>query len=69
MGSGLLLHDEEPAKVFRHYKELEEIGLSAPQVTYIMQLLKERGLPVSTDVLTVEQAAEEIMAHRRELHV
>ena len=69
MGGGHLLHDGEPAKVFQRYKELEEIGLAAPQVTYIMQLLKERGLPVSTDVLTVEEAAEEIMAHRRELHV
>ena len=69
MGGGKLLYDDEPVKVFRHVKELEELGLAAPQITYIMKLLKDKGLDVSTDVLTVEEAAKEIMAHRRELHV
>ena len=45
------------------------MGLSAPQVTYIMQYLKEQGLPVSTESFTLEEAAAEILAHRRELHV
>jgi energy-coupling factor transport system ATP-binding protein len=69
MGGGKLLYDDEPVKVFRHVTELEELGLAAPQITYIMKLLKERGLDVSSDALTVEEAAAEIMAHRRELHV
>lgn len=69
MGGGKLLYDDDPVKVFRHVKELEELGLSAPQITYIMQLLKERGLDVSTDALTVEQAAAEIMAHWRKPNV
>ena len=69
MGGGKLLYDDEPVKVFRHVKELEELGLAAPQITYIMKLLKERGLDVSTDALNVKEAAAEIMAHRRELHV
>ena len=69
MGGGKLLYDDEPVKVFRHVKELEELGLSAPQITYVMKLLKERGLDVNTDVLTVREAAAEILAHRRELHV
>ena len=69
MGGGKLLYDDEPVKVFRHVRELEELGLSAPQVTYIMTLLKERGLDVNTDVLNVKDAAAEILAHGRELHV
>ena len=69
MGGGKLLYDDDPVKVFRHVKELEELGLSAPQITYIMQLLKERGLDVSTDALTVEEAAAEIMAHWRKPNV
>jgi energy-coupling factor transport system ATP-binding protein len=69
MGGGKLLYDDEPVKVFRHVQELESLGLAAPQITYIMKLLKEKGLDVSTDALTVEEAAAEIMAHRRELHV
>ena len=69
MGGGKLLYDDDPVKVFRHVKALEDLGLAAPQITYIMKLLKERGLDVSTDCLTVQEAAAEILAHRRELHV
>ena len=69
MSDGSLLYDDEPVSVFRHVKELENLGLSAPQITYIMKLLKDKGLDVSTDALTVEEAAKEILAHRRELHV
>jgi energy-coupling factor transport system ATP-binding protein len=69
MGGGKLLYDDDPVKVFRHVKELESLGLAAPQITYIMKLLKERGLDVNTDCLTVKEAAAEILAHRRELHV
>ena len=69
MGGGKLLYDDDPVKVFRHVKELEDLGLAAPQITYIMKLLKERGLDVNTDCLTVKEAAAEILAHRRELHV
>ena len=69
MSEGRLLYDDEPVSVFRHVKELEKLGLAAPQITYIMKLLKERGLDVNTDVLRVGEAAAEILAHRRELHV
>ena len=65
----MLLYDDDPVKVFRHVKELEDLGLAAPQITYIMKLLKERGLDVNTDCLTVKEAAQEILAHRKELHV
>ena len=69
MGGGKLLYDDDPVKVFRHVKELEDLGLAAPQITYIMKLLKEIGLDVNTDCLTVKEAAQEILAHRKELHV
>ena len=39
--------DSTPKEVFRHYKELEEVGLAAPQVTYVMHDLKDRGFDVS----------------------
>ncbi|MBR7045352.1 MAG: energy-coupling factor transporter ATPase [Lachnospiraceae bacterium] len=69
MNRSHLVYDDTPARVFTHYRELEKMGLSAPQVTYIMQYLKEQGLPVSTEIFTLEEAAAEILAHRRELHV
>ncbi|MCM1569050.1 MAG: energy-coupling factor transporter ATPase [Roseburia sp.] len=61
MKEGSILYDDVPKEVFKHYKELEEVGLAAPQVTYIMQALKGKGLPVNTDVTTIEEAAEEIL--------
>ena len=47
--------------MFAHYKELESVGLAAPQVTYIMHALKEKGMDVPTDATTIEEAADGIM--------
>lgn len=65
MNKGSIMFDDVPKKVFAHYKELEAVGLAAPQVTYIMNALKERGMNVSTSATTVDEAADEIM---RRLH-
>ena len=46
--------------MFSHYKELETVGLAAPQVTYIMNALKEKGFGVNIEATTIEEAAEEI---------
>ena len=69
MNDAKILMDGSPKGVFARYKELEAVGLSAPQMVYIMQYLRECGLPVRTDILTVDEAAEEILRHRGELHV
>ena len=61
MNKGSIMFDDTPKKVFSHYRELERVGLAAPQVTYIMYALKEKGMPVSTDPTTVEEAADAIM--------
>ena len=60
MNEGTKMLDGAPREVFSHYRELEQVGLAAPQVTYIMHGLKERGIDVRTDATTVEEAAEEI---------
>ena len=62
MNRGAVMFDNTPAEVFRHVEELEQIGLAAPQVTYIMKALKEAGLPVNTDVTTINEAARSILA-------
>ena len=61
MNHGSVLFDDVPREVFKHITELEEVGLCAPQVTYIMHCLKEKGLPISTDVTTIQEAKEEIL--------
>ncbi len=61
MNNARVFLDAEPKEVFRHAQELEEIGLAAPQVTYVMKDLKEAGFNVDTDVTTIEEARNEIL--------
>ncbi len=61
MNKGTVMYNDMPKKVFEHYRELEAVGLAAPQVTYIMHDLAERGVKVGTGVTTVSEAADEIM--------
>lgn len=61
MNRGSILYDDAPREVFRHYKELEQVGLAAPQVTYIMQALAEHGMQVDTAVTTIQEAKQEIL--------
>lgn len=61
MNKGQVMFDNTPNNVFSHYKELEKIGLAAPQVTYIMNHLKEIGIPVDTKATTIPLAKEEIL--------
>ena len=67
MNKGSVMYDDEPKEVFRHYAELEEIGLAAPQVTYIMKDLQTHGIAVSDEVTTIEEAKEEIKRYFTEL--
>ena len=57
-----MTYDDTPRNVFRHYKELEEIGLAAPQVTYLMNDLKQAGFDVNTDAITIDEAKESILS-------
>lgn len=61
MNRGEKLFDDEPKTVFAHYKELEKIGLAAPQITYIMHALSEKGWQVDIQATTVSEAKETIL--------
>lgn len=61
MDAGKVAYDGKPEEVFRYYRELEKIGLSAPQITYVMNEIEALGISVNTDVSTVEEAKEEIL--------
>ena len=60
MNQGEAMYDGTPKEVFSHYKELEKVGLAAPQVTYIMNALAEKGFDVDTDATTIKEASEAI---------
>lgn len=61
MNNGSVLYDGAPKEVFVHYKELEEIGLAAPQMTYLMHELRSAGIEVDLNAVTVEEAKESIL--------
>ncbi len=60
MNKGSKMYDDVPKNVFAHYKELEMVGLAAPQVTYMMHALAEKGIPVNTQATTISEAVETI---------
>ena len=61
MNDGKVLYADTPREVFKHRAELTEVGLEVPQVTQVMQLLKERGIPVPTDIITTEEAIKALL--------
>ena len=66
MNKGSICYDDEPKQVFTHKKELEDMGLSVPQVTDIMHALKKAGWQeTDTSVTTIEEAKREILRQMR----
>ncbi len=61
MDKGKVAYDDTPKEVYRHYKELEEMGLRAPEITYLCHDMRRFGFDVSLDVTTVEEAKAEIL--------
>lgn len=62
MNRGEIFLDDIPRKVFHYYKELESIGLAAPQVSYVMHRLTEDGLDIGCEATTTAEARQEILA-------
>lgn len=61
MDAGKIVMDDTPRNVFSQVKRLKELGLDVPQVTELAYGLKKQGIPIQSDVLTVDECADEIM--------
>lgn len=61
MNHGEKVYDDIPRIVFGHYTELEKMGLAAPEVTYIMHDLRERGIPIPKDIINIDEARDAIV--------
>ncbi len=61
MNQGQEMYDATPKEVFSHYKDLEKIGLAAPQVTYLMHDLSAKGLLVNLEATTIKEAERTIL--------
>ena len=62
MNHGEKLFDGPPKEVFKHYRELEKVGLAAPQITYIVQDLRSQGIDIDENITTIAEAKEAILA-------
>ena len=60
MNGGTIAYDGTPEEVFSHYKELERMGLRAPQVTYVIEGLAAHGVQLPHNAINVRQAADAI---------
>ncbi|MGB4440101.1 MAG: energy-coupling factor transporter ATPase [Sedimentibacter sp.] len=54
-----------PKQIYSQAEELEKIGLGIPQVAQIVNELRKRGFNIKPDILTVEEAKEEILKEVR----
>ena len=61
MNRGELAFDDTCRNVFAHYEELEAMGLSAPQMNYIVRDLRALGLPLDPSIGTVDEARDAIL--------
>lgn len=60
INKGKIALDGSPKEVFSHSEELESFGLALPQVTEAMIKLKNSGINVKTDAITIDEAVQEI---------
>ncbi|MBK1812532.1 energy-coupling factor transporter ATPase [Clostridium sp. YIM B02505] len=63
MNKGKSILDGIPSEIFNKIDVLEEVGLAAPQVTYLVRELRNRGFNISSSVFTVEQAKQELLQY------
>ena len=63
---GKIAYEGTPREVFAYGTKLEDIGLAMPQIRYVMAALKEKGMPIDPDVLTVEEAASQLIKYLKE---
>ncbi len=67
MNNGKIFCYDTVANVFRRSQELQAIGLAVPQITRVCEALRAKGVPLSDDIFTVEQAREQLLSwYRRE---
>jgi energy-coupling factor transport system ATP-binding protein len=58
-----------PKEIYSEADELERIGLGIPQTASIVRELRKRGFNIKQDVLTIEEAKEEILKEVRRRNV
>lgn len=61
INDGQLIFDNTPEEVFSKYDELTEMGLSVPSPNRVLHKLQEKGIPVRTKAIKIDDAVAEIL--------
>ena len=61
MNAGKVFCYDTVANVFRRSQELQAIGLAVPQITRVCDALRAKGVPLTDDIFTVEQAKRQLL--------
>jgi energy-coupling factor transport system ATP-binding protein len=61
MNRAKVMMQGKTSEIFEHANELTKVGLDVPQITELMNTLRERGLPVRQGIYTVYDAKNEIL--------
>ena len=60
MDDGKIVADSTPKEIFSDIKLLKNVGLDVPQTTELLYRLKQGGMNISTDVISIEESAQKI---------
>lgn len=62
LSAGEIIRDGTPKEIFSDIKTLKAVGLDVPQTTELLYELKENGIDINTDAISVEETAALISA-------
>lgn len=60
MDSGKIILDSDPKTVFTEVETLKRVGLDVPQTSELLYQLKQNGIDIKTNIISIEEAADEI---------
>ena len=60
MNDGVIIDDGTPKEIFKNVEKLKAVGLDVPQTTELLYELKLNGFDINTNIISIEEAAEEI---------
>jgi energy-coupling factor transport system ATP-binding protein len=62
MENGKVILDDTPGKVFKEIEILEGVGLAVPQITYLVEKLRRKGINLREDTFTIEDANRQLLS-------
>ena len=62
MNDGVIIDDGIPKEIFKNVEKLKNVGLDVPQTTELLYELSNNGFKINTNVISIEEAADEIIS-------